>query len=128
MRVARLRNSASSDSSRNPGPEFFCRSCKACETALGLGCQLASCYEAITSEGSRRRRQKDGPSLLSAAVVNLSLSRRHQACIVSEDLSVTTYREGKKWFVLGSEKFLPGPAWLLLSKIYKSFFLSTLCT
>ena len=61
---------------RNRGGDFTqprtrapCLTCKACETALG--CQLASCYEAIRSkEGSQfatydggRGGQKDGPTL-----------------------------------------------------------------
>ena len=52
-----------------PRADAPCLTCKACETALG--CQLASCYEAIRSkEGSQfatcdggRGGQKDGPTL-----------------------------------------------------------------
>ena len=32
------------------------------------------------------------------------------------------YRAEKKVFVRGCKEFLPGPAWLLLSKTYKDFF------
>ena len=73
-RLQRLRNRGgdfTQPRARGSGPP-----CKACETALG--CQLASCYEAIrskegsqfaTNDGGRRGGQKDGPTLLHASML-----------------------------------------------------------
>ena len=80
-RLQRLRNHGGDVT--QPRAHAPCLTCKACETALG--CQLASCYEAIRSkEGSQfatyddggRGGQKDGPTLSPACLCLCCRSRK----------------------------------------------------
>ena len=84
----------------------------------------SGCYSLTTTVHScgsgRVQSERVTASALQAATIH-SLFVRAAAIECSIGI-VQMYRAEKKVSVRGSQKFLPGPAWLLLSKTYKDFF------